>query len=140
MPASELPRPSGTATAAVCSNRRPGQKRHSLPEGFGKIFRAPFQFGAARQLREESFEGPAIVSGHQFIRLAVQQQFAFVNDDDTMANAFHDVQNMGTVNDGLALASQGLNQGFKTDSGVGIQPVERLVEKNDRADCAKART
>ena len=58
--------------------------------------------------------------GDKFVRLAVEQEFAFVNDDDPVAYPFDNVQNVRTINDGFAFTSKCLNKSFETDCGVRV--------------------
>ena len=50
----------------------------------------------------------------------------------TRSDALHHIQDVGAVNDGLALAGQRLDERLETDRRVGIQSVQRLVEKDHR--------
>ncbi len=67
---------------------------------------------------------------HQFVRFAIQQQPAFINDDHAVANALDHVQDVRAIDNGFAFAREGLNQRFETDGGVGVEAVQRFVEKN----------
>src|SRR5271165_697565 len=103
----------------------------SWPEGFSEIFRAALELDAAGQLREQLFERARAMRRHQLIRPPIQEHPALINDDDAVAYPLDHIQNVRAVNNGFALARQGLNQRLKTDSGIGIQSVERLIKEHD---------
>ena len=54
-----------------------------------------------------------------------------VDDDHPLADALDHVEDVRAVDDRFAFAGQGLDQRLEADRGVGVEPVERLVEKND---------
>jgi len=106
-------------------------KPWSWSECFCEVLGAAFEFGAAGELGEEFFERAGVVGGDEFIGFSVQKDFAFVDDDDAMADAFDDVENVGAVDDGFAFTGEGLDEGFEADGGVGVEAVEGFIEEND---------
>src|SRR4051794_5462348 len=101
----------------------------SWPEGLREILGAPFQFRAAGQLRKQPLQGPGTAARHEFLGPPVEEQLAFVDDDDPVANPLHHIQDVRAVNDRLAFTREGLDERLESHGGVCIQAVERFVEK-----------
>ena len=88
--------------------------------------------GAAGELSEEPFQGPRVICRDQCLGLPVEDQFALVDDQHPVADALDHIENMRAIDDGLALAGQRLDERLEAHRGVGIQPVQRLVKKDNR--------
>src|SRR5207237_986762 len=53
-----------------------------------------------------------------------------VYDDDPLTDPLDHVEQVRAVDDGLALAREGRDQGLEAERGVGVEAVERLVEED----------
>src|SRR6201999_1966849 len=84
------------------------------------------------QLRKEMFKRARVMLGNQFVWLAFQEQRSFVDDDHAIADTFNDIENVRAVNDRFPFARERLNERFEADRGIGIQAIQRFIEKYDR--------
>src|ERR1035437_2797335 len=62
---------------------------------------------------------------------AVGDQGAFVDDEDAVADALHDIQDMGTVQYGLAGGGERGEQVFDEDGGIHVETGEGFIEQDD---------
>jgi lysophospholipase L1-like esterase len=67
----------------------------------------------------------------EFIWPSIEQESTFVDDNDPITHPLHDIEDVGTVDDGFAFARQCLDQRLETHRGVCIQSVERFVKENN---------
>src|SRR5882672_7105077 len=66
----------------------------SWPERLCEVLRPLFEFRAAGQLSEQPLQRSRIVCREQFLRLSIQQQLPFVDNDDPVANTLHHIQDV----------------------------------------------
>ena len=84
-----------------------------------------------REVAEDVFEGGFVGGGLEGIGRAIGDQRAFVDDEDAVADALDHIEDVGTVEDGLAVGGQGGEQVFDEDGGVDVEAGERFVEQDD---------
>ena len=83
---------------------------HALPgEGTSKLFCARQKVFGGRQLVEDMFQRLLAGLFHELCDCAIGDNRSLMNDDDSLADAFDDIEDVLAVDDRFALVGQGSN-------------------------------
>src|SRR5256885_2321491 len=80
------------------------------------------------EMEENSFQGRFSDVLENFVGLTVSDDLALSENNQMRTYFFDDLENMRTVEDGLAAGAQGLNEVFENEGAGYIEAGERLIE------------